>query len=78
MSAETYAHERYADAIGDTGFLARLNAVGGHSSDRVAVVDEETPIGEVLAQVRGRRVVAVCDDDAPHGFTLVRIEGEPR
>lgn len=32
-----------------------------------------TPVGEVLARVGRSRVVAVLDEDAPHGFALARI-----
>lgn len=70
MSAESYAEQQFAKALAVPSFAARLGMLGV-ALDEVQVVDSSTPVGEVLAW--RARVVAVCDEDAPQGFTLARI-----
>lgn len=72
MSAESYAEERFNAVKTDLVFIGRVTDYGT-TVDRVIVVADSTPVGEVLARVDYGRVIAVLDEDAPHGFALARI-----
>jgi hypothetical protein len=72
VSAESYAHEQFTAACRDPRFLNRLNAFGV-AREQVAVVSDSLPVGEALAQVHAAGVLAVLDEDASHGFMLVRV-----
>ncbi len=73
MSAESYAEQQFnAVARHSPTFIARVEDYGT-TVERVIVVAGSTPVGEVIARVGRARVVAVLDEDAPHGFALARI-----
>jgi hypothetical protein len=76
VSAESYAHNQFTAALDNPAFSARIYDTGINDLDQVVIVDSSTPVGEVLARCGDTaRLVAVCDEDAPHGFALARIEG---
>jgi len=73
VSAESYAEEQFKAALASPGFATRLRAAGADLPDDVVVVDNSTPIGEVLARLTQVGVVAVCDEDEPHGFAVGQL-----
>lgn len=73
MSAESYAEQRFDAACRDLAFVNRVTALGVPRSEAVVVADS-TPVGEALARVAGGGVLAVADDEAPHGFVLARVD----
>jgi hypothetical protein len=77
MSAEAYAEDRFKAACIDLDFMDRLANLGAEPDDAVVVADS-TPTGETLANVTAGSVLAVLDEDAPHGFVLVRVERTDR
>lgn len=72
MSAESYAQQQFNNARRDPTFRARLGDIGTLPED-VIVVADSTPTGETLGRIGRASVVAVLDEDAPHGFALARI-----
>jgi hypothetical protein len=72
VSAESYAEQRFNAVKADPVFAGRV-ADYGTTVDALVVVADSTSVGEVLARLGNGRVVAVLDEDAPHGFALARI-----
>lgn len=72
MSAEAYSEQQFNAVKTNPVFVSRV-ADYGTTVDALIVVADSTPVGEVLARVNYGRVVAVLDEDAPHGFALARI-----
>ena len=74
MSAEAYAEALFAAAVANSDFLQRLYDAGAAVVGEVLVVADSTPVGEVLGRAVPGHVVAVLDEDAPHGFGLATLE----
>lgn len=72
MSAESYTEEQFNAVKDDPAFIARVEEYNT-TVDSLIVVADSTPVGEVFARVGLRRVVAVLDEDALHGFALARV-----
>lgn len=73
VSAESYAEDQFRVACGNLDFLTRLAELDTTQGEAV-VVAHSTPTGETLANATAGNVLAVLDEDAPHGFALVRVE----
>ncbi len=70
MSAESYADEKFNEALADAGFVDRLRAAGADNPGTVVVIPASLPASEVFARAGFSSVVALHDEDQPHGFMV--------
>jgi hypothetical protein len=75
VSAEAYAQEQFAAALTDPGFMARLRAAGADDPAAVVVFSADVPASEVFARAGTSAVIALHDDDQPHGFAVGHFRG---